>query len=180
MGTLWFTSDQHFGHDKIRIYCDRPFKSVDEMNEAMIASWNSVVKPKDTVFQIGDFLISGVEESRRIRGRLNGKICLIRGNHDKTAEQMSDAFEWIKDYHELKISDSDSDEGFERIVLSHYAFRVWNRSRKGAWHLYGHSHCGLDEDPESLSFDVGVDCNDFLPLSYEQVKARMKSKIESL
>ena len=180
MGTLWFTSDQHFGHDKIRIYCDRPFKSVDEMNEAMIASWNSVVKPKDTVFQIGDFFISGVEEARRIRGRLNGKICLIRGNHDKTAEQMSDAFEWIKDYHELKISDSDSDDGFERIVLSHYAFRVWNRSRKGAWHLYGHSHCGLDEDPESLSFDVGVDCNHFLPLSYEQVKARMKSKIESL
>ena len=177
MGTLWFTSDQHFGHEKIRVLCDRPFESVEEMDETMIASWNSVVKPKDTVFQLGDFILCNIEAAKQIRQRLNGKICLIRGNHDKISEQMTNAFEWIKDYHELKIPDSDSSEGYERIVLSHYAFRVWNRSHKGSWHLYGHSHGGLEEDPESLSFDVGVDCNNFLPLSYEQVKARMKAKL---
>ena len=176
MGSLWFTSDQHFGHEKIRLYCDRPFATVEEMNEAMIAAWNSVVNKGDTVYHLGDFFLCDVQEAREIRKRLNGSICLLRGNHDKTADSMKDAFEWIKDLYDLKVSDPDSPAGFERIVLCHYAFRVWNRSYKGSWHLYGHSHGGLEDDPDNLSFDVGVDCHNFLPLSYEQVKQIIKQK----
>ena len=180
MGNLWFTSDHHFGHEKIRFYCERPFESVEAMDEAMIANWNGVVEAKDTVYHLGDLFLCEVAEAKRIRNRLNGSICLIRGNHDKTAEQMKTAFEWMKDYYELKVEDKDIEDereaGKQRIILCHYAFRVWNKSNRGSWHLYGHSHGGLPDDPNSLSFDAGVDCHDFRPISYEEVKETMREK----
>jgi len=53
---------------------------------------------------------------------------------------------------------------------------VWRGSGRGNWHLYGHSHGTLPDLEESLSFDVGVDCHDFYPLSYDEVKAIMQHK----
>jgi calcineurin-like phosphoesterase family protein len=62
------------------------------------------------------------------------------------------------------------------IVLFHYALREWNASHWGSYHLYGHSHGTLPDIDTSLSFDIGVDCHNFYPLSYEEVKAIMKKK----
>jgi calcineurin-like phosphoesterase family protein len=54
--------------------------------------------------------------------------------------------------------------------------RVWNKSHHGAWHLYGHSHGTLPDDPNALSFDCGVDCHNYTPISFEQVEAIMAKK----
>lgn len=176
METLWFTSDHHWGHANIIRFSQRPYADVDEMNEALIANWNRVVGEKDTVYHLGDIFMLASQEAKRIRERLNGTICLIRGNHDKTADSMKQAFAWIKDYHELKVEDPDTPDGKRRIVLCHYAFRVWNKSHHGSWHLYGHSHGSLPDDPNSLSFDAGVDCHDYAPISYARVKEMMATK----
>lgn len=61
-------------------------------------------------------------------------------------------------------------------MLLHYAMRVWRSSFRGTWHLYVHSHGSLTDDPTMNSFDVGVDCHDFYPLSYEEVKHIMSLK----
>jgi calcineurin-like phosphoesterase family protein len=66
--------------------------------------------------------------------------------------------------------------GEQRIDLCHYAFRTWNYSHKGSWHLYGHSHGTLPEIETSLSFDVGVDSWDFYPVSFDEVAAKMATK----
>lgn len=108
------------------------------------------------------------DEGQSLLKNLNGAIYYIRGNHDKFNSKIS-YFEWIKDFAEIKVND-------QKITLCHYAMRVWNCSHHGAWHLYGHSHGSLPDDPNSLSFDVGVDCWDFKPISFEQVKERMKQK----
>ena len=79
---VFFTSDTHFNHTNIIQYCQRPFKSTDEMNEAMIDNWNSVVGEDDTMFHLGDFCLGGAEEWNKILNRLNGRIYLILGNHD--------------------------------------------------------------------------------------------------
>jgi len=79
-------------------------------------------------------------------------------------------------YYELKVPDEETGRGMQSIVLCHYAFRVWNKWRYGAWNLYGHSHGSLSPLPQSLSLDVGVDCHDFTPLSYTQVKAIMSTR----
>ena len=173
---VWFTSDHHFGHANIIRFSKRPFPNVEAMNEAFIANWNSVVGAHDVVYHLGDIFLMSNGEARKIRERLHGRICLIRGNHDKTAETLKSGFEWIKDLFELKVEDDEATGGCQRITLCHYSMRVWNKSHYGAWHLYGHSHGSLGEEIGSLSFDIGVDCHNYTPLSYEQVKAIMTTK----
>jgi calcineurin-like phosphoesterase family protein len=174
--TIWFTADHHFGHANILGFCKRPFATVEQMNETLIAHWNRVVGPQDLVYHLGDIFLMPAVEARKIRQRLHGRICLVRGNHDKTADSLKSGFEWIKDYYELKVDDAEAPGGRRRVVLCHYAFRVWNKSHHGSWHLYGHSHGSLGADPNSLSLDVGVDCHGYMPLCYTRVKEIMAAK----
>lgn len=173
---IWFTSDHHFGHKNIITFSKRPFANVDEMNETMIERWNAKIGKDDDVYHIGDFALLSAAKLRQIRNRLNGRIYLITGNHESAALECADCFEWIKDYYELTVSDSEAHKSERFIVLFHYAMRVWNASHYGTWHLYGHSHGDLPDDETSLSFDVGVDCHDFYPLSYLDVKNIMAKK----
>jgi calcineurin-like phosphoesterase family protein len=78
-------SDTHFAHTNIIKYCDRPFSSAEEMDETMIANWNSVVTPDDFVYHLGDFAFGrgSKELIEPYARRLNGRIILIRGNHDR-------------------------------------------------------------------------------------------------
>jgi calcineurin-like phosphoesterase family protein len=57
------------------------------------------------------------------------------------------------------------------VVTCHYSLQVWDRSNYGSRHLFGHSHEKLKG--VGLSFDVGVDCTEFMPLSLEEVASRM-------
>lgn len=79
----WFTSDHHFGHKNIIGYCDRPFATVEEMDEAMVRRWNVLVQPEDTVYYVGDFAFATKDRIRELLGTLHGTKHLIRGNHDK-------------------------------------------------------------------------------------------------
>lgn len=162
-----FTSDTHFGHLNIIKYCNRPFSSVSEMNETMIKNWNSVVTKDDTVYHLGDVAFGrGVtdREVGAILNRLNGSIHLIDGNHEKLAHANRWRFKSIKDYDEIEI------EG-QRIVLFHYGLRTWHHDLRGVWMCYGHSHGGLPSLGKSM--DVGVDCHNFTPISFNELKAMM-------
>lgn len=77
----WLSSDSHFWHANVIKYCSRPFSSVEEMNEALIAAWNSVVKPGQRVAHLGDFALAA-RAVETIVPRLNGDIDLYLGNHD--------------------------------------------------------------------------------------------------
>lgn len=79
----FFTSDTHFGHKNIIEYCNRPYKTVEEMNQAMIDNWNAVVGPTDTIYHLGDVSFMKVEKTAEIIKQLNGHKILIRGNHDR-------------------------------------------------------------------------------------------------
>lgn len=173
---IWFTSDNHFGHKNIIEFSKRPFSNVEEMNETMITRWNEKIGNEDLVYHIGDFALMPANKVRQLIERLNGKIHLITGNHETSALECSDCFEWVKDYYELTVEDKDAHKGQRFIVLFHYAMRVWNASHYGTWHLYGHSHGDLTDDITSLSFDVGVDVHNFYPISYNEVKEIMAKK----
>jgi calcineurin-like phosphoesterase family protein len=176
MNTKWFTSDHHFGHKNISKFSNRPFESVDEMDEALIKRWNERVQPKDEVYHLGDVGLCNASRLNEILEQLNGRIYLIRGNHDGSAEQCKNRFEWIKDYYKLKIEDSSFESGEQSVILMHYAMRVWDKSHWGTYQLYGHSHGELADDPNLLSIDVGVDCHQYAPISWEEVKGFMKQK----
>ncbi|MBI2675854.1 MAG: metallophosphoesterase family protein [Candidatus Aenigmarchaeota archaeon] len=176
MKNIWFTGDTHFGHKNILAYANRPFSSVEEMDEAIIINWNSRVEPQDNVYHLGDVGLCHPDRLRVVLERLNGRIYLIRGNHEKSAEACNERFEWIRDYYELKVDDGEAHRGKQLVVLFHYPMREWKASHYGAYHLYGHSHGNLQDDSALLSFDIGVDCHHFRPVSYDEVKAVMKCK----
>ena len=151
MKSTWFVSDTHFGHTNIIRYSKRPFVDAAEHDEALIANWNRSVAPTDDVYFLGDFVFKSKDRAIDIRNRLNGaQFYFIEGNHDSVAHQIRATFAW---YDAVKMVDVNG----QKIWLSHYAHRVWDRSHHGVWHLYGHSHHNLPDDPNALSCDVGVD-----------------------
>ena len=162
MSNLFFTSDHHFGHRNIIRYANRPFSSVEEMNEVMIERWNEKVQPQDVVYHLGDFALCSQNETAAILDRLNGQIRLIKGNHEGAALSVAKRFNWIKDYYELKVPDEKARHGRHLVVLCHYAFRVWRFHHHGSFHLYGHSHGSLDDLKDQRCFDIGVGLSQFL------------------
>lgn len=79
----YFTSDQHFSHDKIIEYCNRPFKNTTEMNETIIKRYNSIVNDTDICFFIGDIGLGKRDELKLIIDSLKGIKILVLGNHDR-------------------------------------------------------------------------------------------------
>lgn len=163
MSNIWFTSDHHFGHTNIIKHANRPFASVEEMDEALIVYWNERVRPEDTVHCLGDFAFHRQEVAQDILDRLHGRKHLIAGNHDKFAFRL-EGWETIRNLHEIEV-------GRRKIVLCHYAMRVWNKSHYGSWMLYGHSHGNLPGDSQSC--DVGVDAWSYRPVSLDEIEARL-------
>lgn len=160
---LWFTADNHWGHANIIKYCKRPFASVYEMDEALVANWNTRVQPGDRVYHLGDVsFYRKPEETRALLSRLQGDIYLIRGNHDDKLPL--ERFVSVHDLYEIRHQS-------QRITLCHYAMRVWNRSHHGAFQLFGHSHGTLAGVGKSM--DVGVDCNNYAPISFDEVAELM-------
>jgi calcineurin-like phosphoesterase family protein len=79
--TIWFTSDTHFGHARIIEYCDRPFYNVDEMNDAIIASFAEIDR-NDVLYHLGDVALGGWRETILNVEKIPGIKVLLPGNHD--------------------------------------------------------------------------------------------------
>ena len=173
----FFTSDTHFDDPYSIQYFNRPFKSVDEMNAVMVERWNHVVTEHDTVYHLGDFTLDDIHHFTSWVSQLNGTIKILPGSHDHP---------WLKDFRasdkvqvlaplvSLEFPDIVAGTSPQVVVLCHYSMQVWDRSNHGSWHLFGHSHGKLEGI--GLSFDVGVDCTEFTPLSLDEIT----SKIERL
>lgn len=165
---VFFTSDPHFGHANIIKYCNRPFATVDEMDQALVANWNAVVAKGDEVYILGDLTMGDQALADRVLRQLNGRKYLVRGNHDYFAKNYAGhELAWVKDYHELKRNK-------QLLILSHYPFVEWNRNRHGSIHLHGHQHNHADYNLSQrmegkLRYDVGMDANNFTPVSLDKL-----------
>lgn len=168
MYNKWFTSDFHFDHFNIIKYCSQTrgqFNNVQEMNDAIIESFNSYVKKNDEVYFLGDFCFDHRKISYFSK-KLNGKFVFIAGNHDKINKSY-EYFYKIDKYFEINISK-------QKIVMCHYPFASWNGVRKGSIHLHGHTHGNLY--PIGKRLDVGIDTHNLCPYSYEEIIDIMKNR----
>jgi calcineurin-like phosphoesterase family protein len=146
----------------------RGFGSNERMHQEIIERWNEVVPEDGLIFILGDISFGKPEPTIEVLQSLNGMKVLVRGNHDKHMKSaVAREFSSIWDYLEIDVVEAPKVK--QRIVMLHYAMRVWNRSHFGAWHLYGHSHGNLNEWV-GRSMDVGLDPNGLRPVSYKQVK----------
>jgi calcineurin-like phosphoesterase family protein len=157
---IWFTADTHFNHANIIKYCNRPFKTVEEMDETIIAIWNRLIGKDDFVYHLGDFSMG---DPRKYYSRLNGKVFIVPGSHDRDLRKLPKE--------NILPPLTTIETGGHIIVLCHYAMRSWDRSHYATWHLYGHHHGQLPS--QGLSFDVGMDCWAFSPISLERVEKQM-------
>jgi calcineurin-like phosphoesterase family protein len=162
--SIWFTSDHHFGHAGARSLYRRPFASVPEMDQQMIARWNAVIKPEDEVWHLGDFAVrQSPERVAALLLELHGRKHLIAGNNDNAAVTECAGWHRVQAYAEVTV------EG-RLLILCHYPFRTWRDMGRGSINLHGHSHGRLKPMPRQ--FDVGVDAWDFQPLRLADIVGR--------
>lgn len=164
---IYFTSDIHFGHKTANKCFQRPFSSYQEMEDTLIENWNNTISVTDTVYCLGDISFLPYNKNLTLLTRLNGNKILIRGNHDldknifdKDGTQL--IYKEIHDYLELRI------DGYV-FILFHYPILSWNKQDYGSYHLYGHIHNYYDLSNLKNSMDVGVDANNYTPISIEKV-----------
>lgn len=112
----FFIADTHFGHGNALAFDNRPFKTIEENDRALIQNWNNAVSRDDEVFILGDVSWYNATKTNQIIGSLNGIKHLVVGNHDKRLlknREFQSMFIEITDYKELSLSDK------KGIVLSH-------------------------------------------------------------
>ncbi len=162
MVSVFFTADTHFGDHRVLNIGRRPFASVAEMDEALVANWNAAVAPDDTVWHLGD-VARRAAEMPGLLARLHGIKHLIRGNNDPPGTAQAEGWASVADYAEIEVDGTP-------LVLCHYPFRSWNRQGRGAVDLHGHSHGRLKPMPRQ--HDVGVDARAFRPVTLAEIVAR--------
>lgn len=178
---LFFTSDLHFNHFNICKYTHRPFASRQEMNDALIANWNAVVPKDGYVICCGDFMLNhkcDIEAYLKIMRQLNGNIVLVRGNHDIISLSIRPQENMIAvvDMAMIEV------EGI-KIMASHYPMLAYPAD----YQVFGHIHTlkdgtcyGIDGDVNEklrkTQYDVGVDQNDYKPISYWELVDIFRNK----
>lgn len=161
MGNVFITSDTHFGHANIIKYANRPFDSVEEMNEALVENWNSVVKQGDKVYHLGDVTMNS--KSLDIMSRLNGRKVLIKGNHDtQKLKFYLPHFYDIRGSHELG-----------EFIMTHIPVAILQRERYPDGNIHGHLHEKIMGDPWYIN--VSVEQTDYTPVAFDAImKERSK------
>ncbi len=183
---ILFTSDLHFGHKNIIELCNRPFRDVEEMDEALIENWNRKVKKNDTVYILGD-IVWYKKDLSYYMNRLSGEKILITGNHDEPWAKKEESKQYFKDilpYLETHLNS-------HPITMCHYPMLEWRSSReelkrKLGYHIHGHIHNRVASEYLQLylqfnALNAGVDVNNFEPVTFDELlENNMAFKLSAL
>jgi len=162
----FFTADEHYGHTNIITHCNRPFSSTAEMNEVIIFRHNSKVGCDDVTIHAGDFCwVNNKKDIVQYVSKLNGNHIFLKGSHDGWLPNSA------KHIWRERINN-------QLVVVCHYAMRRWECSHYNSWQLYGHSHGRLK--PKGKQHDIGVDNNNFYPLSFDEIVEIMKTRKDNI
>ena len=172
MGKNFFIADLHLGSERILKLCHRPFKSVDEQDEAVAMNWRGAVNEGDTAYVLGDLAEGDYERTVRILSTLPGRKILVVGNHDDQESlshyRKAGLFEAIVTYAKAK-------ESGKEIILSHYPIMDWENRQFGSVLIYGHIH---NKDLPEIStyykdkpcYNCGADVIGFTPRTLEELR----------
>lgn len=176
---IWVISDTHFNHANILKFEDRvgkkvrdQFSSVEEMNEVMIQRWNSVVKPGDKVYHLGDVVFGADKEQwlAKNMARLNGSKRLLLGNHDEATHfvgkgQFQKTMLWrvFKEFN---------------ILMTHVPVHIstLGESRFNKTPMFSvHGHIHQNKSPQGPYRCVCVEQTNYTPVNIEDLAAEAKS-----
>lgn len=185
---IFLTSDTHWNHKNIILYCQRPFETVEEMNESLITNWSNTVPKDGIVFHLGDFALGGSSAWLDILPRLNGQIHLILGNHDvkNFRPGYASSFASVQEQLTVKVNKN-------LLILTHFPLLCYHGTwgtEQNCWNIHGHVHICKDREANNgkdfermklvfpTQYDAGVDLNNYTPISYGQLKERITYQIE--
>ena len=165
---IFFVSDLHFGHESVLRLCDRPFPTVDEMDEYLIKSWNGVVHRHDQVYILGDLIFRSAKPPEYYLERLRGEKHLIIGNHDKSWMDDVDLSKYFKSVQWMTVVNT----GNGKATLCHFPTMDY----VGKYMIHGHVHAKADlleywgylKGNEAL-LNAGVDVNGYKPVLIDEL-----------
>ena len=172
MANIFFCSDHHFGHASILSFKRsdgtplRDFATVEEMNETMIDRHNSVVRPQDKVYFLGDVTMSTKSYSLDFLSRMNGTKILIKGNHDQCKP-----LAYLEHFKDIRGSHQ-----FEGLIMTHIPIHPQSLARWGL-NIHGHLHANLvlrelSHLPDPRYFNVSMEQINYTPISLEEIRSR--------
>lgn len=177
MSEIFAVSDWHFWHNKDFLLGPRGFEDVEEHNNVIIERHNSLVKPEDTVYVLGDCVLGGGENLNSglefIR-QMNGKKYLAIGNHDSDAKieayREAGLFEAIQFGYRIRFKKYE-------YLMTHYPTLVWNgEDPKPVWNIHGHDHdSNIFHSNYGHNYDVCLEAHNCYPVSLEQIHADIKA-----
>ena len=181
MADIWFTSDLHFMHNKEFLYGPRGFSNEREMSEALVENWNSVVKPEDIVYDLGDLALSDVQEAVKYIKKLNGKHYCLIGNHD-TRKKIEYIYDYCRDKVDFLGFAEQMKYGKSHFFLCHYPTNTSNfDDKKFSQHLinlHGHTHQQKNwiyvDNP--FIYHVGADSHNNTPVHIDEVLADIRNR----
>jgi len=186
----FFTADLHLGHKNILAYCDRPFETVEKMDEALLENINQTVDIGDLLYILGDFCFGEKHAAAYLDKIYCQHVILVMGNHDahtpsgEATKSLQDdvGFLEVRDLMTVTIETPDANL---RAVLCHYPIETWRGKNTGYLHLHGHTH-GLVPSEGLFRMDVGVDgtespegfrsAGDYKPYSEQDIVTYMTQK----
>lgn len=179
---IWLVSDTHFCHDRAFIYEPRGFSCIEDMNEAIVERWNSVVKPGDIVYHLGDVMLNDNDKGMEYLKKLNGEIHILRGNHDTNSRicLYAAAPNVVSTGNYATVIKY----GKYSFYLSHYPTLTSNFDNGASlrYHvigLFGHTHQQENFYQDNLyMYHVGMDSHNCYPVSIEQIIEDIKKEIE--
>lgn len=182
---IWLTSDWHFNHDREFIWKARGFSSVQEMNEVIIQRHNALVRPDDDVYVLGDSSLGGgdtqvLATNKALIERLNGRLHIIRGNHD--TDRRVAMYESCKNVvGPVLYADMLHYKGYH-FYLSHFPTLTSNLEKESlkqcTCNLFGHTHQTTNFHLDMpFMYHVGVDSHNCEPVLLDNIIEEMKMKV---
>jgi calcineurin-like phosphoesterase family protein len=186
--TIFFTSDTHFSHVNMcgagDNYCNRPWDSTEEMNEALIENWNNTVTVRDKVYVLGDVCMGLIDDSLALLPRLNGTKVLIPGNHDRCwIGNGPKSVKWIQRYVDVGFVPTSQRKfvtGKNVWLMDHFPYQgdhtkkdrysEYRPKDEGLWLLHGHVHDEWDVRPAERMINVGTDVWNYRPVAIETLE----------
>ena len=172
MTNIWFISDTHLNHNKEFVWKVRGFDSVSDMNNAIIERWNSVVKPNDIVYHLGDFIMGDLEDGIELIKKLNGKIRLAIGNHDTSARL--DAFSKLSNFEEIQFGYRLKNKK-RTFLLTHYPLLSGNYDNSKTYSIHGHTHSINPFCEYDMMYNVSCEAHNCTPISWEDMLINIKN-----
>ena len=165
MAEVFVTSDSHFGHRNIVQKFDppRPFNDEHHMNEMLVQNWNSVVKPGDKVYHLGDVFFGDKENFARLWPRLNGKKRLIVGNHDDVKFLARGAF-----FEKVMMWRWFDDFLFTHVPVHPSSLREARGGAVATINVHGHTH--FRGSPVGPYVSVCVELTNYTPINVKNLK----------